>query len=90
MMLMKNILINSKDSKYADLLSIEYNYCVSNEDAILAKARSVYEIACNKAHKFNYTCCDFKLLEQRIAEDMVKAQLLEMKKESASRKQEDL
>ena len=81
-------LINSTDSKYADLLSIEYNYCVSNEARILAKAKSVYEIGCNKAHKFNYTCCDFKLLEQRITEDMAKAQE-QTKKQTATTERED-
>lgn len=83
-------LINSTDSKYADLLSIEYNYCTLSEARILAKAKSVYEIGCNKAHKFNYTCCDFKLLEKIITGDMAKTQLLEAKKETAITKKEDL
>jgi protein AbiQ len=59
-------LIKNDDSKYADLLIKEYNYCSLNEDKILNKARSVYEIGCNKNHKFNYTCCDFKNLEQNM------------------------
>lgn len=79
-------IIDSTDSKYADLLSIEYNCCLSNEAKILTKAKSVYKIGCNKAHKFNYTCCDFKLLEKRISEDMIK----EAKKETASAKHEDI
>ena len=59
-------LVNSINSKYADLLAIEYDYCLSNESKILSKAKSVYEIGCNKDHIFNYTCCDFKILEQKM------------------------
>ncbi len=61
-------LINNVDSKYADLLGVEYNYCTSNETQIIQKAESVYNIGCNKNHKFNYTCCNFKLLETRYLE----------------------
>lgn len=82
--------INSKDSKYADLLAMEYDFWVANETRILGKAKSVYQIGCNKAHRFNYTCCNFKLLENTITEDMVKSQSLEMKKDTAIAKQEDL
>lgn len=81
-------LIDKIDSKYADLLSTEYNYCTINEPRILQKAKAVYEIGCNKAHKFNYTCCDFKLLEQRITEDMAKAQE-QTKKQTATTERED-
>ena len=80
--------INSVDSKYADLLAIEYNYCLSNEKKILDKAKSVYNIGCNKNHLLNYTCCDFKLLELKITEDIVNIQLLEAQKQTASEKQE--
>lgn len=58
-------IISNSDSKYADLLAIEYEYCLANELKILTKAQSIYVIGCNKNHKFNYTCCDFKLLEEK-------------------------
>ena len=80
--------INSVDSKYADLLAVEYNYCLSNESKILTKAKSVYEIGCNKNHRFNYTCCDFKLLEQKVTKDMVNIQLLETQKLTAIAEEE--
>lgn len=59
-------IISSSDNKYTDLLAIEYEYCILNENKILNKAKSVYDIGCNKNHKFNYTCCDFKLLENKM------------------------
>lgn len=55
--------ISKVDKKYADLLNAEYKYCLSIMPEILKKADSVYKIGCNKNHKLNYTCCDFKLLE---------------------------
>jgi len=81
-------LIDSIDRKYADLLAVEYNYCISNESKILTKAKSVYEIGCNKNHKFNYTCCNYKSLEQKYIEDMVNTQMSEGKKLIASTQQE--
>lgn len=51
------------NSKYADLLGAEYRYCVSHEKEINEKALAVYKIGCNKNHRLNYTCCDFKKLE---------------------------
>ena len=60
-------LVKQSNSRYADLLINEYDYCVLNEDKILKKAKSVYDIGCNKKHKFNYTCCDFKLLENKMS-----------------------
>ena len=55
--------IRLQDKHYADVLAAEYKFCVTNESSILQKANSVYAIGCNKEHKFNYTCCDFKKLE---------------------------
>lgn len=55
--------ISAIDKNYANLLYAEYMYCVKHKDDILKKAHSVYQIGCNKNHKLNYTCCDFKLLE---------------------------
>ena len=57
--------ISKVDEAYANLLASEYNYCLDHKDDIFKKALSVYKIGCNKQHKFNYTCCDFKLLEER-------------------------
>ena len=59
-------LIRQHDSAYADLLLKEWNDCRLNEAAVLLKAQSVYKIGCNKSHKFNYTCCNFPLLEQKM------------------------
>ena len=56
--------IRKINNPYADLLQKEWVNCRDNEKLILNKALSVYNIGCNKEHKFNYTCCDFKLLEQ--------------------------
>lgn len=56
--------ISKVDKSYADLLQAEYIYCVKHEDEILNKALSVYKIGCNKNHRLNYTCCNFKLLEE--------------------------
>ena len=56
--------IRKRDSAYADLLLKEWRDCDKNELAILTKAESIYKIGCNKSHPFNYTCCDFKLLER--------------------------
>jgi len=55
--------IRAIDPHYADVITAEYQYCIKNESDILQKARSVYNIGCNKEHQFNYTCCDFKKLE---------------------------
>lgn len=55
--------ISKRDKKYADLLKTEYDYCRINKATIYQKAQAVYKIGCNKEHKLNYTCCDFKKLE---------------------------
>ena len=55
--------IAKTDQNYANLLNAEYSYCLQYEKDILDKAMSVYKIGCNKNHKLNYTCCDFKKLE---------------------------
>ena len=47
------------------MVRIEYNYCLNNETRIFQKAKSIYAIGCNKNHRFNHLCCDFKLLEQK-------------------------
>lgn len=55
--------IAKTNQSYADILDSEYKYCYKHQDNIRSKALSVYKIGCNKNHKLNYTCCDFKLLE---------------------------
>ena len=56
--------IANDDGKYADLLAKEYEFCQKNLPQIKQKAQAVYNIGCNKEHVLNYTCCDFKKLEQ--------------------------
>ena len=56
--------IAKTDSSYADLLKTEYEYCKLHYDEIMKRALSVYKIGCNKNHFLNYTCCDFKKLEE--------------------------
>ena len=58
--------VSETDQNYADLLNSEYRYCVGHKSDILAKALKVYRIGCNKNHRLNYTCCDFKLLESAL------------------------
>ena len=55
--------IAKSDPNYAALLQAEYSYCSSHIKDIQNKALSVYKIGCNKNHRLNYTCCNFKLLE---------------------------
>lgn len=50
---------------YASLLQAEYSYCSSHIKDIEAKALAVYKIGCNKNHRLNFTCCDFKKLEEK-------------------------
>ena len=56
------------DSDYAALWQAEYFHCSSHMKEIKNKALSVYKIGCNKNHRLNYTCCDFKKLEERYLE----------------------
>lgn len=56
--------VAKSDPNYANLLHAEYNYCSSHIKDIKDKALSVYKIGCNKNHRLNYTCCDFKKLEE--------------------------
>ena len=60
--------IAKTDQAYADLLATEYDFCKKHIPDILAKALSVYKIGCNKSHRLNYTCCDFKKLEAHYLE----------------------
>ena len=56
--------IKLTDANYANLLSVEFQYCKSHIQEIRKKAFQVYKIGCNKNHSLNYACCDFKKLEQ--------------------------
>lgn len=60
--------IAKTNPNYAALLQAEYSYCRSHIKDIQNKALTVYKIGCNKNHKLNYTCCDFKLLEEHYLE----------------------
>lgn len=65
----KNFSAMSKTNiNYVDLLKTEYTYCKMHLDDIYKKAKSVYTIGCNKNHRLNYTCCNFKELEQHYME----------------------
>lgn len=65
----KNFKIVAKsDQNYANLLQAEYDYCSNHIQDITNKALSVYRIGCNKNHRLNYTCCDFKKLEEHYME----------------------
>lgn len=55
--------IAEKDPNYANIISAEYDYCRHHKKEIYQKAEAVYKIGCNKNHKLNFTCCDFKKLE---------------------------
>ena len=55
--------IAEKDQNYANIISAEYDYCRHHKEEIYQKAEAVYKIGCNKNHKLNFTCCDFKKLE---------------------------
>lgn len=55
--------IAKKDQNYANILGAEYDFCATHIDDIHKKALAVYKIGCNKNHKLNYACCDFKKLE---------------------------
>lgn len=65
----KNFMAIAKtDQNYANLLEAEYSYCSLHIQEIKDKALSVYKIGCNKNHRLNYTCCDFKKLEAHYLE----------------------
>lgn len=57
--------VKNSDFQYYNLLLKEYIFCTKNEEQIHRKALSVYKMGCDKNHPFNYTCCDFKLLESK-------------------------
>jgi len=50
---------------YRDLLNAEIKYCNQKVDKIYKKAKQVYKIGTNRSHPLSYTCCDFKLLEEK-------------------------
>ena len=50
---------------YQDLLNAEIKYCNQKVDKIYKKAEEVYKIGTNSSHPLSYTCCNFKLLEEK-------------------------
>ena len=56
--------IAKEDQNYANILVAEYDYCRHHVNDIYKKAEVVYRIGCNKNHQLNYTCCNFKKLEE--------------------------
>lgn len=56
--------IAKEDQNYANILAAEYEYCRHHVNDIYKKAEAVYRIGCNKNHQLNYTCCNFKKLEE--------------------------
>lgn len=50
---------------YQDLVNAEVKYCNQNREKIYKKAKEVYKIGTNQNHPLAYTCCDFKLLEEK-------------------------
>ena len=50
---------------YQDLVNAEVKYCNQNREKIYKKAKEVYKIGTNRNHPLAYTCCDFKLLEEK-------------------------
>ena len=60
--------IEKSDTNYANLLKAEYDYCKNHIKEIKDKALAVYKIGCNKKHRLNYVCCDFKKLEEHYLE----------------------
>lgn len=55
----------NEQQAYKDLINSEIKYCNSNVHKIYKKAEEVYKIGINKNHPLSYTCCDFKLLEEK-------------------------
>ena len=53
---------------YKDLLNAEIKYCNQKVDKIYKKAEEVYKIGTNSSHPLSYTCCNFKLLEEKSIE----------------------
>ena len=53
---------------YKDLLNAEIKYCNQKVDKIYKKAEEVYKIGTNRSHPLSYTCCNFKLLEEKSIE----------------------
>ena len=74
--------IAKENSQYANLLYTEYKYCITHGHEIIKNAQKVYKIGCNKNHVLNYTCCDFKKLENEYVNYKKEEKQLESKIES--------
>lgn len=64
-----------KSQDYKDLVNAELKYCKSKENDIFLKAMKTYKIGTNRKHPLAFTCCDFKLLEEKCNEYEVEKQL---------------
>lgn len=61
---------SDKPQSYRDLVNAEIKFCNNNRDKICKKAKEVYKIGTNKKHPLAYTCCNFRLLEEKCLEYM--------------------
>lgn len=68
---------------YLDLLNAEVKFCNKNIADIEKMANKVYKIGSNRNNPLAYTCCDFKLLENKCTE-FVEALKVSSVKEAAS------
>ena len=68
---------------YQDLVNAEIKYCNQNRDKIYKKAKEVYKIGTNKKHPLSYTCCDFKLLEEKSS--VYSSQIAQAKRETEAK-----
>lgn len=59
---------SKEDQNYKNLINSEYRYCKLHQDAILKKAREVYDRTIHKVPIYKMNCCDFKLLEVKCKE----------------------
>ena len=60
--------IRRVDPTYADLLEKELEFCRNHEADIIKKAQKVYSIGSNPSHVLHGHCCNFPLLEAKLAE----------------------
>lgn len=63
---------NSIEEKHRTLIIKEYKYIISKEKEILEKAEDVYNKAVSLTHFLHKKCCDFKLLETKYQEWILK------------------
>jgi len=64
--------IRKFDPAYARLLEKEFEFCRKHEQEIRDKAEKIYKIGCNPSHEFNKHCCNFRLLEAKQNEWLIR------------------